>query len=121
MLTSSKKKEPVHVVSTDLLPGHTVVEVKGMVWASSVRSRFISQDIRAFLKTISGGRIKSYEALLNDARADVVRRVAANASKIGANAVIGFKLTSTQVMSGTVELLGYGTAVVVKKGSNARK
>ena len=36
----------------------------------------------------------------------------------GANAIIGFRLTSAAVMQGAAEMLAYGTAVVIEDDNN---
>ena len=43
------------IVTTDSIPGKEIVEVKGLVKGSTVRSKHIGKDISASLKTIVGG------------------------------------------------------------------
>ena len=42
-----------------------------------------------------------------------------HAAKIGANAVIGMRYESTEIMGGVTEVLAYGTAVVVESSVRA--
>lgn len=67
----------------------------------------------AGLKSIVGGEIKQYSNLMNDTRSLAVERLKANALKMGANAVIGLRFTSSEISPGLSELLAYGTAVVL--------
>lgn len=43
------------VVTTDSIPGKEIIEVKGLVKGSTVRSKHIGKDMGASLKTIVGG------------------------------------------------------------------
>ncbi len=107
--------EPVHVVTTENVPGYKVVEVKGLVWGTTVRSKFFGKDIIAMLRTLVGGEVKEYTNMINDARSYVIKRMVRNARALGANAVIGARIGSTsQIIPGTAEMFAYGTAVVVK-------
>jgi uncharacterized protein YbjQ (UPF0145 family) len=113
---TSRKVSGVHVVTTPELPGHTVKEVKGLVWGTSVRARFVGKDIIAVLRVLAGGEIPEYTEMINQARFDVIKRLVKNAQSLGANAVVGTKIGSTaQIIPGTVEIFAYGTAVVVSK------
>ncbi len=103
------------IVSTPEIAGYRIREVKGLVWASSVRSKFVLQELKAMLRVLVGGEIKEYWSLVNETRHEVMNRLNANAKKMGANAVVGVRLATAQVIPGTVEILGYGTAAVVEK------
>jgi uncharacterized protein YbjQ (UPF0145 family) len=112
----SKLKQPyIHVVTIENLPGYTVKEVKGLVWGTTVRSKFLGTEILALLKVMVGGEIKDYTSMLNEARRYVIERMVDNARALGANAVIGVRTgTSTQTIPGAAEIFAYGTAVVVE-------
>ena len=97
------------IVTTDSIPGKEIVEVKGLVKGSTVRSKHIGKDISASLKTIVGGELNGYNEMLIEAR-----QIAYEAQSIGANAIVGVRLMSSAVMAGAAEMVAYGTAVVVK-------
>jgi len=102
-------------VTTETLPAHEIKEVKGLVWGTSVRARFVGKDIIAILRVFAGGEIPEYTEMINEARLNVVKRLVKNAQKLGANAVVSARIGSTaQIVPGTVEIFAYGTAVVVK-------
>ena len=44
--------------------------------------------------------------------------MASHAEEIGANAVIGVRYDTTEIMQGVTEVLCYGTAVIVKPDSS---
>lgn len=117
-LRMSKAIRPayVHVVSTQDVPGFETREVKGLVWATTVRSKFVGKDILAVLRMIIGGEIPEYTEMINEAKRYVIEKLVENAKVLGANAVIGVNISTTsQVLPGAVEIYAYGTAVVIEK------
>jgi len=102
------------MVTTDSVPGKQIVEVKGLVKGSTVRSKHIGKDISASFKTIVGGELNGYNEMLIEARQIAIGRMADEAKSLGANAIVGLRLMSSSVMAGAAEMVAYGTAVVVK-------
>ena len=102
------------MVTTDSIVGKEIVEVKGLVKGSTVRSKHIGKDIGAPLKTIVGGELNGYNEMLIEARQIALGRMADDATRLGANAVVGVRLMSSAVMAGAAEMVAYGTAVVVR-------
>ena len=102
------------MVTTDSVPGKQIVEVKGLVKGSTVRSKHIGKDISASFKTIVGGELNGYNEMLIEARQIAIGRMADEANSLEANAIVGLRLMSSSVMAGAAEMVAYGTAVVVK-------
>lgn len=102
------------MVTTDSVPGKQIVEVKGLVKGSTVRSKHIGKDISASFKTIVGGELNGYNEMLIEARQIAIGRMVEDAQSQGANAIVGLRLMSSSVMAGAAEMVAYGTAVVVK-------
>ena len=98
------------------IAGHRVVKTIGLVRGNTVRSRHLGRDLMAGLKTMVGGEIESYTTMMEDARAQAVSRLSADAERRGANAVTDVRFTTSAIMSGASEILAYGTAVVVSPG-----
>lgn len=105
------------VATTSQLPGMTVKEVKGLVQGNTIRARNVGRDIMAGLRNIVGGEITEYTRLMTESRAEATHRMVEEANKLGANAVLGVRFTTSTVISGAAELLAYGTAVVVEESS----
>lgn len=105
----------IQIVTSHFIPGYEIKEVKGLVWGSSVRAKFILKDLVAGLRVMAGGEVKEYWELLNETRHDVLKQLNVNANTLGANAIINVKMATSQVVPGTIELLAYGTAVVIEK------
>ncbi len=53
--------------------------------------------------------------MLIEARNESLRRMEAQAEKLGADAVINLRFVTSQVMTGAAELLAYGTAVTLER------
>lgn len=102
------------VVTTDSIPGKEIIEVKGLVKGSTVRSKHIGKDIGASLKTIVGGELNGYNEMLIEVRQIALGRMVDDAKSLEANAIVGVRLMSSAVMAGAAEMVAYGTAVVVK-------
>jgi uncharacterized protein YbjQ (UPF0145 family) len=105
----------VIVTTTDYIPGYRIKKVLGLVSGSVVKARNIGRDIMAVLRNIAGGEIVEYTELLATSRDEAIKRMIEKARALGANAVIGVRLTTANIMSGAAEVLAYGTAVVIEE------
>ncbi len=101
------------IVTTDQIPGIEIIEVKGLVKGSTVRSKNIGRDIGASFKNLVGGELTGYNEMLTEARQIAIGRMVDDAKAQGANAIIGLRLMSSSVMAGAAEMVAYGTAVVI--------
>jgi uncharacterized protein YbjQ (UPF0145 family) len=103
------------VVTTENVSGRSVLEVKGEVFGIIVRSRGLGPNILASLRSLAGGEIVEYTRLLEDARRHAIERMVANASAMGANAVLMMRFDSAEIGSAMSEIVAYGTAVVLEE------
>jgi len=99
------------LITTETIKGREIAEVLGLVRGNTIRARHMGRDIMAGLRNIVGGEIKEYTQMLSQARNQAVERMVKEAEKLGADAVIGMRFTTSQTMSGAAEILAYGTAV----------
>nr|WP_236777889.1 YbjQ family protein [Anoxybacter fermentans] len=102
------------IVSTESIPGKKIVKTLGLVRGSTIRARHIGSDVLAGLRNLVGGEVKQYTRMLIESREQAINRMVADAKELGANAVVGVRFTTSQVMSGAAEILAYGTAVIVE-------
>jgi uncharacterized protein YbjQ (UPF0145 family) len=103
------------VVTTENVPGHRVVEMKGQCFGVVVRSRGIGGNIVAGLRSIVGGEIHEYTQLLEEARRHAVDRMVKNAQAMGANAIVMMRFDSSEIGQTMSEIVAYGTAVVLEQ------
>jgi uncharacterized protein YbjQ (UPF0145 family) len=104
---------PMLIVTTDGVPGHRIVEVKGLVQGSTVRTKHIGRDIGASLKSVIGGELRGYTEMMSEARAQALERLEAEATAAGATAIVALRLATADVVGAGAEILAYGTAVVI--------
>lgn len=97
------------------VPGYKVTEVLGTVRGSSVRAKWFGADFMAGLKNMVGGELEQYQKLMSEAREKAMERMDEDAKKLGANAVIGLRFTTSQIAQGAAEILVFGTAVKMSK------
>lgn len=95
------------------LPGLRITSNLGMVRGILVRSRSIFGNIGAAFQTLAGGNITLYTELCEKTRKDAFELMLNHAEELGANAVIGIRYDTTEVMNGVTEVICYGTAVIV--------
>lgn len=99
------------VVTTSHVEGKSFTQSLGIVRGSSVRARNVGRDILAGFKNIVGGEIEEYTKLLADSREQAIKRMIDDAKKLGADAIVNVRFTTSAVMQGAAEILAYGTAV----------
>ena len=100
--------------TTEEIAGHTIVEVLGVVKGNVVRARAVGKDIMAGFRSIVGGEVHEYTQLVAQSREQSIDRMEEDAARKGANAVVGVRFTTSVMMSGSAELLAYGTAVKIQ-------
>jgi uncharacterized protein YbjQ (UPF0145 family) len=104
----------VIVATTELIEGKKITKNMGLCRGSTIRARHIGKDIMAALRNLIGGEIEEYTKLLAEAREQALDRMVAEAERLGANAVVTTRFSTSVVSKGAAELLAYGTAVVVE-------
>ena len=109
------------LVNIDYIPGYTITESLGIVKGQTVQSKNIGRDFMAGMKTIVGGEIVGYTEMIMSARQVATKRMVDEANNLGADAIIGVRYGSSQVMNGAAEIIAYGTAVKIKKESEKDK
>jgi len=107
------------VVSFDTMPEDWHAGESDMVSGSIVVSLDYFKRVIAGLRAIVGGRVKTYEPLLDRARREAVLRMIEQARAQGYDAVFNVRLETSRLANSTgdgkgtagVEMLAFGTAV----------
>lgn len=97
--------------TTENIAGKTISEMLGIARGSTVRARNIGRDIFAGLKNIVGGEIEEYTQLQAQAREEALQRMTEDATRLGADAIVNVRFTTSVITQGASEILAYGTAV----------
>ncbi|GAA0541530.1 uncharacterized protein YbjQ (UPF0145 family) [Rhizomicrobium palustre] len=103
------------VATTESVPGFRRAKTLGQVFGVVVRSRGLGGNIIASLRSLFGGEIHEYTQLLEEARRQAVDRLVANATAMGANAVVMMRFDSSEIGENMSEIVAYGTAVVLEE------
>lgn len=102
------------VTTTETIKGKKIVHSVGLARGNTIRARHLGRDILAALRNVIGGEIHDYTKLLGEAREQALDRMTDEAKRLGANAVVGVRFSTSVLMGGAAELLAYGTAVVIE-------
>ena len=102
------------LATTDTIPGKTITQCLGLVRGNTIRGRHVGKDLLAALRNLVGGEITEYTKLLGESREQAIDRMAEEAKKLGANAIVGVRFSTSEVATHAAEILAYGTAVVVE-------
>lgn len=98
------------LLSIEYIP-NAEIEALGMVKGTIVQTKNVGKDFMAGMKTLVGGEIVGYTQMLEEARQIAVKRMVDEAKALGADAIIGVRYGSSQLMAGAAEVIAYGTAV----------
>ena len=96
--------------STEHIAGKEL-EHLGLVQGNVVQTKSIGKDFKAIGRTIVGGELKDYTALLKEARGIATERMIQEAIDIGADAIVAVRYASSDIMDSASEVMAYGTAV----------
>lgn len=103
--------------TTHSLDGHEISDYLGIVSGEAIMGTNIFKDFFASIRDIVGGRSAAYEQELRKAKAIAMQEMAAEASELGANAIVGIDLDYETIAVGNagnmLMVSASGTAVVV--------
>ncbi len=103
------------VVTTPTIPGYRIVEVKGIVTGIAPRTRGVGGKILASLESLFGGEISAFTSEMEKAREEAINRMISKAKELGANAIVGVDIETSEIFQGVVLVSATGTAVVAEK------
>ena len=116
--TANRRLDPreirMLVATTETVPGYRRTKTLGQAFGVVVRSRGLGGNIIASIRSLVGGEIHEYTQLLEDARRQAIDRLVANATAMGANAVVMMRFDSSEIGEYMSEIVAYGTAVVLE-------
>jgi len=104
-------------VTTPTVPGYRITRVMGVVTGLTPRTRGILGKFVAGFESMFGGEVTAFTSELEKARLDAMRRVRSKAMNLGANAVVGLDLETSDLglQLGVIVISATGTAVVIEK------
>ena len=115
------KYRNVVAIASRIPPVSATPDASILVTGSVVISVDYFKRFLASLRTLIGGRVVSYESLLDRARREAILRMKKKARSLGADKVFNLKLETASISKnarggiGSIEVLAYGTALVPVK------
>jgi uncharacterized protein YbjQ (UPF0145 family) len=104
------------ITTTPAVEGKKIVAYRGIVFGEVISGVDFIKDFAAGLTNFFGGRSKSYESELIQARIDALEELTSRAATLGANAVVGIDIDYEVLGQGGNMLMvtASGTAVVIE-------
>ena len=97
------------------IPGRQASEILGLVQGHTVFAIWLGKDLSAIVRLILGGELTEYTEMMGKARTAATNRMIAQATQMGADAIINVRYMTTSVVGTAAELFAYGTAVKLSK------
>lgn len=102
------------ITTTETIPNKEIAEILGIARGSTVRAKSVASDFMAGLKNFVGGELDEYTRLQGQSREQALQRMKDDAARLGADAIVNIRLTTSTITQGASEILAYGTAVKLK-------
>ena len=102
------------IVTSETVANNRIVKTLGLVRGNTVRARHVGKDFLAGFRNIVGGEIHEYTKLMAESREHTLDRMIAEAERLGANAIVTARFTTSTIVGGAAELLAVGTAVMIE-------
>lgn len=102
------------ITTSEQIHGKKIVKNLGLVHGNTIRCSHLGRDIIASLKNLIGGEIEEYTKLMAESREQAIDRMKDEAVRLGANAIVSARFSTSEIMNSAAELLAYGTAVIVE-------
>ena len=118
IIEREKKMKNLPAIASKFPPAKLPPPRTRLVCGSVVVSVDYFKRFLARLRNLVGGRVKSYESLLDRARREAILRMKQEADHMGATMVFNIKLETASISKGrkkkigAIEVLAYGTAVI---------
>ena len=99
------------VVTTPTVPGYRITNIYGIVSGLSPRTRGVGGVIAGALQSLGGGEVTAFTSEIEKARSDAVARAIQKARALGANAILGLDLETSDLGESYITLVSAtGTA-----------
>ena len=99
------------ITTTPHVEGRPIQTYLGVVAGEAILGAHIGRDIMASITDIIGGRSVEYENQVQKARGIALNEMAAEAAKLGADAVVGVDIDYEVIRQGMLMVATSGTAV----------
>jgi len=101
------------IVTTPTIPGYRVIRILGVVTGLTARTRGVGGKFVAGIQSMLGGEVSAFTTEIEKARVEAIQRMREQAQQMGANAVMGVDIESSDLLS-VIVISATGTAVIVE-------
>ena len=101
------------IVTTPTIPGYRVKKLLGVVTGLTARTRGMGGKFVAGIQSMMGGEVSAFTMEIEKAKVEAIQRMRQQAQQMGANAVMGLDIESSDLLS-VIVISATGTAVVVE-------
>ena len=104
------------ITTTPSLPGYRIKRILGVVTGITPRTRGVLGKFIAGFQSMFGGEITAFTEELEKARNEAIEKLKDKALAIGANAIVGLDLETSDLglQAGVIVVSATGTAVIVE-------
>jgi len=110
-LLPNEKEHSILLLNSAEVHGRKTREILGLVQGHTVFAIWLGKDLSAIVRLVLGGELTEYTEMMGMARDTATTRMMAQATEMGADAIINVRYMTTSVVGSAAELLVYGTAV----------
>lgn len=104
------------ITTTPSVEGQKIEAYLGIVTGEAILGANLFKDIFANIRDLVGGRSAAYERELTNARQIALEEMQANASRLGANAIVGVDLDYEVLGAGNGMLMVSASGTAVRVG-----
>jgi uncharacterized protein YbjQ (UPF0145 family) len=117
--SSTTQSQGFITVTTPTIPGYRITKVLGVVTGLSPRTRGVLGKFVAGIQSMVGGEVTSFTSELEKARMEAIDRVRQKAAAMGANAIVGLDMETSDIglQAGVTVISATGTAVIAEPES----
>lgn len=102
-------------MTTALPSDYRIVKNFGLVTGMTCRTRGIGGKFIAGFESMAGGEVSAFTSEMEKARFQAIERMKEKARALGANAVAGVDIETSEVYVGIVLVSATGTAMVIEE------
>ena len=112
--SGSPPASDILVVTTPTLPGYRIIEVLGVVTGITPRTRGLLGKFVGGIQSMFGGEVTAFTTEIEKARRESVERLKDRARDLGANAVVGLDMETSDLLQTLIVISATGTAVKIE-------
>ena len=104
------------ITTTPSVEGYRIKKILGVVTGLTPRTRGVGGKFIAGIQSMFGGEVTAFTTELEKARIEAIQRVKSKALELGANAIVGLDMETSDLgtQSGIVVISATGTAVILE-------